>query len=34
VVTHMPKIFTVSNVTKRWREKLLDYIEELITETI
>lgn len=30
VVTHMPKIFPVSNVTKRGREKLLDYIEELM----
>ncbi len=30
IVTHMPKIFPVSNVTKRGREKLLEYIETLI----
>ncbi|EKD25211.1 MAG: putative GTP-binding protein engB [uncultured bacterium (gcode 4)] len=30
IVTHMPKIFPISNVTKRGKEKLLDYIEELI----
>lgn len=29
-VIHMPKIFTISNVTKRGREKLLDYIDEII----
>lgn len=29
-VVHMPKIFTVSNVTKRGREKLLEYIETLM----
>ena len=29
-VIHTPKIFTLSNVTKRGREKLLDYIEEMI----
>ncbi len=29
-VIHMPKIFTLSNVTKKGREKLLEYIEELI----
>jgi GTP-binding protein len=29
-VIHMPKIFTVSNVNKRGREKLLDYIDEII----
>lgn len=34
VVTHMPKIFSISNVTKRWKDQLLGYIEELITETI
>jgi len=31
-VIHMPKIFAVSNVTKRGKEKLLEYIEELIGE--
>ncbi|MEI6119407.1 MAG: ribosome biogenesis GTP-binding protein YihA/YsxC [bacterium] len=30
VVTTMPNIFPVSNVTKRGREKLLEYIETLI----
>jgi GTP-binding protein len=34
IVTHMPKIFTVSNVTKRGREQLLEYIEELTQEVI
>jgi len=29
-VIHMPKIFTLSNVTKKGREKILDYINELI----
>jgi GTP-binding protein len=33
VVTHMPNIFPVSNVTKRGKEKLLDYINELITNS-
>lgn len=32
VVTHMPKIFLVSNVTKRGKEKLLEYIETLMAE--
>jgi len=32
-VVHMPKIFTVSNVNKRGREKLLEYIDELITNS-
>ncbi|MEI7557513.1 MAG: hypothetical protein WCJ45_01345 [bacterium] len=32
VVTHMPKIFPVSNVTKRGKEKLLEYIETLMAE--
>lgn len=27
---YMPKIFTISNVTKKGREKLLDYIDEMI----
>lgn len=30
IVTHMPQIFSISNVTKRGKEKLLDYIETLI----
>ena len=30
IVTHMPNIFPVSNVTKRGREKLLEYIETMI----
>jgi GTP-binding protein len=30
VVTTMPKIFPVSNVTKRGREQLLEYIETLM----
>jgi hypothetical protein len=29
----MPKIFTVSNVTKRGKEQLLDYINRLITNS-
>ncbi|MFA6256616.1 MAG: ribosome biogenesis GTP-binding protein YihA/YsxC [Candidatus Absconditabacterales bacterium] len=33
VVMHMPKIFTVSNVTKRGKEQLLDYINRLITNS-
>lgn len=32
VVTHMPKIFPVSNVTKKGREELLEYIETLKVE--
>lgn len=32
IVTHMPNIFPVSNVTKRGKEKLLEYIEILIAE--
>ncbi|MCX6825388.1 MAG: ribosome biogenesis GTP-binding protein YihA/YsxC [candidate division SR1 bacterium] len=32
LVTHMPKIFPVSNVTKRGKEKLLEYIQELIAQ--
>ena len=31
-VSCMPRIFAVSNVTKRGREKLLDYIETLMVE--
>jgi GTP-binding protein len=29
IVAHMPNIFPVSNVTKRGKEKLLEYIEIL-----
>jgi hypothetical protein len=29
-VSNMPKIFTISNVSKRWRDELLDYIQDLI----
>ena len=29
-VAHMPKIFSVSNVTKKGKEKLLEHIEEII----
>ena len=32
IVTNMPNIFPVSNVTKRGREKLLEYIETLMAE--
>jgi GTP-binding protein EngB required for normal cell division len=30
VVTTLPNIFPVSNITKRGREKLLEYIDEII----
>lgn len=30
IVSNMPKIFMISNVNKRWRDKLLDYIQDLI----
>lgn len=30
-VIHMPKIFTLSNVTKKGREKLLEYINEMLS---
>ncbi len=29
-VSSMPKIFNISNVSKRWRDELLDYIQNLI----
>ena len=30
LVTYMPKIFPISNVTKRGREQLLEYIETIL----
>lgn len=29
-VDHMPKIFPISNVSKKWREELLNYIQDLM----
>ena len=29
-VVNMPKIFSVSNVSKRWKDELLDYIQNII----
>jgi len=30
IVDHLPKIFPLSNISKRWRERLLDYIQDLM----
>jgi hypothetical protein len=29
-VANVPKIFSVSNVSKRWKDELLDYIQNII----
>lgn len=30
IVSYMPKIFPISNISKRWREELLNYIQDLM----
>jgi len=30
IVSYMPKIFPISNVSKKWREELLNYIQDLM----
>jgi hypothetical protein len=30
IVDYMPKIFPISNVSKKWRDALLNYIQDLM----